>query len=256
MARADAWLVDPFGAALGRWGGSASGSAPAWWDPIVAILTSGGATGYLWLHEVGIPTSVGQPVEAWEDVTGTVTLDQPGASSLRPILQADSLAFDGIDDRLLGPAEVAALTATPSGPWTIGAGGPTITISATRVLWCAGSPSTASVVELNARMSLVRGGGTTIFSVLDPPSPFSAWISISGGGTGEALRRVSGVEATATYGTQAAGIDRFTVGAERLTTTRNFFAGSMSWFIATNRGLSSVDMAVIEAILTANGYPI
>ena len=110
MTRADAWPLDPFGARLGRWGGAPSGSAaPAWWQPILDILTSGGATGYLWLQDEGIATPVGQGVAEWLDVTGAAVWEQPGASSLRPILQAGGLVFDGIDDRLNDASSLATL---------------------------------------------------------------------------------------------------------------------------------------------------
>jgi hypothetical protein len=99
MTRADAWLLDPFGASLGRWGGAPSGAAvPAWYQPIADLV----GDGFITVYTEGVDTSGagGAQVNSWADVRGGVVWAQTGAGSTRPTLEGDGIVLDGIDDRL------------------------------------------------------------------------------------------------------------------------------------------------------------
>lgn len=241
---------------IGRPGGGAA-PVPNWYDPIVAILNSGGATGYLWIHETGISEAVGQPVSSWEDTSGAAVWEQPGASSLRPIRAADGLTFDGIDDRLNGPAEVTGWIAQASGPYTMGVGVVTTLSNATSVYWGATNGGTGSIVNYTTQNVLGRAGGSTLFSTaVTDTGPLSSWVAVASGAANQAKRRVSAAETLGTYGAQTAGIINSTLGARRTTSASLFMNGRLAWAIARNAALSSADMLAIEDILVANGYPI
>lgn len=256
--RADAWLLDPLGGTLGRWGGAPGGStppAPPWYQPILDVLTAAGG-GYLWLHGFGVDEPLEQPVAEWLDVTGAVAWDQMGASSLRPTRKADGLLFDGVDDRLNGSADVTGWLARASGPYTMGVGSVTNLSNATSVFWAATSGSTASIVNLNTQQVLGRAGGSTLFSAVTDTGPLSTWITVAGGGANLTKRRLSAVEVLGSYGTQLAGIVNSTLGARRTTSPSLFLSGRVAWVIACPVALSSADMLAIENTLAANGYPI
>ena len=255
MTRADAWLLDPFGASLGRWGGAPSGSAPApaWWQPIVDILTSGGATGYLWIKDEGIATPVGQGVAEWLDVTGAAEWEQPGASSLRPILQAGGLVFDGIDDRMGdGSSLVTLLTGSA---WSVGCGYAAIT-PGTTVWWAATDGTTTNLYNpttSNSRLSVFGGGGSdALFGVNVPAAPGSVWYGRNGTGWS---RRLSGTETTAISARAPAGLNNLTLGARRSPSAGVFLTGTVAWFTITNRVLNSTERDAIATLLAANGYP-
>ena len=253
MSRLDKWLLDPF---AGRWSGASGGAPPAlWYQSILDTLAAAGG-GYLWLHEVGIDTAVEQPVASWEDVTAAIAWEQAGASSLRPLRKSDGLLFDGIDDRLNGPADVTTWLARVSGPYTVGVGAVTATSNATSVYWAATSGSTASIVNLTTQSVLSRAGGSTLFSgaVVDT-GPLSSWVTIAGSGSNLGKRRVSTAETLGTYGTQLAGIVNSTLGARRTTSASLFLNGKIAWAIVCPVALSSTDMLAIETTLAANGYP-
>ena len=254
MTRADAWLLDPFGAGLGRWGGAPSSGAPAaWWQPILDILDTAGG-GYLWLHEVGIDTAVEQPVALWEDVTGAQAFVQPGVSSIRPTRKAGALRFDGIDDRMNEDTELASWLARSAGPWTVGVGSPQVTPLSSDVWWGAALTGAGSnLLQLSSNNQFGRVGGPAILTGADPrPGPVSAWVAVGGG---DALRRVSATETAAAYGTQLTGINTFTLGGMRSGSPRNILLGDISWVIVSPAALSSANMLAIETVLAANGYP-
>lgn len=256
MTRADAWLLDPFGAGLGRWGGAPSEGTPTppWYQPILDTLAAAGG-GYLWLHGFGIDEPLEQPVAEWLDVTGAVAWDQMGASSLRPTRKSDGLLFDGVDDRLNGSADVTGWLARASGPYTMGIGSVTNLSNATTVFWAATSGSTASIVNLNTQQVLGRAGGSTLFSAVTDTGPLSTWITVAGGGANLAKRRLSAVEVLGSYGTQLAGIVNSTLGARRTTSPSLFLSGRLAWVVASPVALSSAGMLAIETTLAANGYP-
>lgn len=251
MTRSDAWIMDPFGGALGRWGGAASGGTPAaWYAPIVAILTSGGATGYLWLHEVGIPNAVGQPVEAWEDTTGALAWVQAGASSLRPLRAATEITFDGIDDRMNGEAGISSVLSGAT--WTMAAGARTNTASGTRFYWTITDGSVSNIMGLTAVHRLSFVPAATLFASATSAGPLSVWVTRAGD---DFTRRLSAVESLGTNATYPVTLNLPTLGARRTTSTGLFFQGSLAWVALTTRTLSSADMLAIETILAANGYP-
>lgn len=226
-----------------------------WYQPILDTLEAAGG-GYLWIHAEGIGEVAEQPVSSWLDVTGTLAWDQAGASSLRPLRKSDGLLFDGVDDRLNGPADVTTWLARASGPYTVGVGAVTAASNATSVYWAATSGSTTSIVNLNTQNVLGRVGGSTLFStaVVDT-GPVSSWITVAGSGSNLSKRRVSTAETLGAYGTQTAGIVNSTLGARRTTSASLFLSGRVAWVIAAPVALSSAQMLEIETVLSANGYP-
>lgn len=238
-------------------GGPRAGSVPPepptqWYDPIVAILTSGGATGYLWLHETGIAGAVGQPVAAWTDTSGAAIWEQPGVSSLRPILQASGLVFDGIDDRMNGAAGMASILAGSA--WSMALGWSALSVGATRIFWSiTDNATTARINPLTntARLSFVPSA--SIFTISAPATSSSLWYTRNG--TAYA-RRLAGMDETTTSGASPVGLNTLTLGARRTPGAGIFLPAIVAWVALTTRTLSSADMLAIEDILTANGYPI
>ena len=253
MSRADAWIMDPFGAQLGRWGGAPSGGvAPQWYDPIVAILTDGGATGYLWVKDLGIATAIGQPVSDWEDVTGAAIWEQPGVSSLRPILQAGGLVFDGIDDRLNAGAGLAALFTGST--WTMAVGWSAITAGVSRVYWGITDGSTSNLI--NPVTSTNRLGfvpAASLFASTAPSAASAAWYTRNGVNY---TRRLNTLESTDTTAVYPVGLNNLTLGARRSPSASIFFQGTISWVILTSRALNTTERADISTLLSSNGYPI
>jgi hypothetical protein len=232
-----------------------SDTAPAWYQPILDILDTAGG-GYLWLHEVGVDAAVEEPVALWEDVTGVRAFAQPGVTSIRPTRKSDGVLFDGIDDRMNEDAELPTWIARASGPWTVGVGSTIVTANSTTNWWASTNNNTTSIVQYFANNRLGRAGGATIFTTaVNDTGPLSTWIAIAGAGAGQSLRRVSAAETTDTYGTQAAGILNFTLGARRTTIPGTFLSGRIAWVIVSPAALSSANMLAIENILAINGYP-
>lgn len=238
--------------------GDASEPAPvvtSVWRPVLLILAAAGG-GHLWVHTEGISVANEQPVVAWFDVRGVRQWEQPGASSLRPTRKAGGLLFDGIDDRLNGDATITSWLSPSSGPYTMGLGVVTALSNATTVYWSATSGSTSSIVNLNTQNVLGRAGGSTLFSTaIVDTGPLSTWITVAGAGSNLAKRRVSTSEALGSYGTQLAGIINSTLGARRTASPSLFLNGTVAWVVSGPAALSSVDMAAIEAVMTAQGMP-
>ena len=140
MTRADAWLLDPFGARLGRWGGAPSGSAaPAWWQPIADLV----GDGFITVYTEGVETAdPGAQVVSWDDVRGGVVWAQTGAGSTRPALAANGIVLDGIDDRL----EADEYAPICDGAYTliIGFDDPNNTVTAPRTLESCATATTLS----------------------------------------------------------------------------------------------------------------
>lgn len=240
---------------IGRAGaGAPPPPAPEWWEEATAILTPLG--GYLWVYSEGIAETVEQPVSSWLDVTGALAWDQSGASSLRPLLKADGILFDGVDDRLNGSATVAGWLARGTGPYTMGVGSLTNLSNTTSVFWAATSGSTSSIVNLNTQNVLGRAGGSTLFSAVTDTGPLSTWITVAGSGANQTKRRVSTTETLGSYGTQLAGIVNATLGARRTTSPSLFLSGRIQWVIAAPVALSSADMLALETILSAQGLAV
>lgn len=252
MSRADAWIMDPFGAQLGRWGGPPSGGvAPQWYDPIVAVLTDGGATGYLWVKDLGITTAVGQPVSDWEDVTGAVAWSQPGASSLRPILQASGLVYDGIDDRLNAAGFDSALAGST---WTM-AVGMVAQVSGSTVYWAITDNTTTNLynpVTSTQRLSVIATTADNLFLSTTPAPPQSVWYTRNGTSY---TRRLGATEASATSALSPAGLSVLTLGARRSPSAGVFLNGTIAWVAVTTRALNTTERANINSILAAQGYP-
>ena len=222
----------------------------AWYAPIVAILTSGGATGYLWLHEVGIASAVGQPVQTWEDTSGAALWEQPGVSSLRPLRGATEIVFDGIDDRLNGGAPAAAILSSVT--WSVGAGARVNLPSGTRFYWSITDASVNNIAGLTAVHRLAFVPSATIFASASEVGPLSVWTTRA---ADTFHRRLSTVESAAANAAYPVSLNTSTLGARRTTSAGLFFQGSLAWFAMTTRTLSSADMLAIETILAANGYP-
>lgn len=140
MTRADAWLLDPFGATLGRWGGAPS-SGPAWYQPIADLV----GTGFVTVYTSGVETAdPGAQVVSWDDVRGGVVWAQTGAGSTRPALAANGIVLDGIDDRL--EADEFAAIFNGAHTWIIGFDDTNDTVAATRTLGGAATSTTISSV--------------------------------------------------------------------------------------------------------------
>lgn len=252
MSRADAWIMDPFGAQLGRWGGAPSGGvAPQWYDPIVETLTSGGATGYLWLRETGIATAVGQHVQDWEDVTGAVAWSQPGVSSLRPILQAGGLVFDGIDDRMNAAGFDSVLTGST---WTMAVGVTAAVLSNSTLFWSITDNTLSNYIQVATnRRQLVFVPAASLFSLNSVTAPVSVWFSRSGANY---VRRVAAVEESASSATAyPSELNTLTLGARRSPSVAAPMNGTVAWVAVTTRALNTAERASINTLLAANGYP-
>lgn len=233
---------------IGRPGG---GVATNWYDPIVAILTSGGATGYLWLHETGIASAVGQPVAAWADTSGAVAWEQPGVSSLRPIRASGGLILDGIDDRMNGTAGMAAILAGTG--WSMALGWTALS-GASRIFWAiTDNSTTARINPLTDTARLAFVPSASIFTISAPATSSSLWYTRNG--TAYA-RRLAGMDETTTSWASPVGLNTLTLGARRTPGAGVFLPAIVAWVALTTRTLSSADMLAIEDILTANGYPI
>lgn len=232
-----------------------SGSAaPAWYQPILDILTSGGATGYLWLKDEGIATPVGDPVAEWRDVTGAVSWEQPGASSLCPLLDDDGLFYDGIDDRHNASAGLVGIFAGST--WTIAVGVVDMVAGATRVYWGVTDGSTANLLNLitsTSRLSVIQGVSANIFTSSAPASTTSMWVTRDGS---DYTRRLAGVENGGNTALYPIGLTLLTLGARRSPAASIFFQGKIAWVALSGRALNTTERADIATLLTTNGYPI
>lgn len=227
------------------------GPSSQWYDPIVAILTSGGATGYLWLHETGIADAVGQPVVAWADTSGAASWEQPGVSSLRPIRQPNGLVFDGIDDRMNGTAGMAAILAGTG--WSMALGWTGLS-GASRIFWSITDNSTTARINPltdTARLSFVPSA--SIFTITAPATSSSLWYTRNG--TAYA-RRLAGVDESVISLASPVGLNTITLGARRTPSAGIFLPATVAWVALTTRAVSSSDMLAIETLLATNGYPV
>lgn len=223
-----------------------------WYAPIVVTLTAGGATGYLWIKDVGISTAIGQPVAMWGDVTGTVAWEQPGASSLCPILQANGLAYDGIDDRHLASSSFDTILAGSS--WAFGLGIAAFGGSSTsRVFWATtdGTVNNRYNAVQNGQLGAQGGSSASLFTATAAPSGSALWY---GRGGTNYTRRLGGTDVSGVWIGAPTNLALLTLGARRMPTAAVFFLGTISWAAVTNRTLSADDLDSISTTLSANGY--
>lgn len=273
MTRADAWLVDPFGGALGRWGGSASGGAPApWYAPITDLI----GAGFFVEHATGIPDAVGQPVSAWADVRGTPVYTQPGVTSLRPLRNAGNVEFDGIDDRLLADALAPLLEGAHTlvvgfdDPDDIGTGARTMVAAANT-----SSSGTLRQVSLNysapsspnaTRQRYYFADGTTgaTISLVDlsdiGAGPYNlAFRNVGRGADTRADRLQDPLVQSGLTVTRPAGAEAYTwltLGCRRIgatPTNTQFWLGKVRYVIAAPLELSDAQLEVVRATLSARG---
>ncbi len=228
----------------------ASNGAVSLYKPSLEIL---GNNGYLWVHTQGIAEAVEGAVSSWSDITGSLSFLQSGASSLRPTRKSDGIQFDGTDDRMNEDTVLPGWGA--DNVWSIGLGFVSVTTSSSRVWWGLTNNNTTNIVNLTTENRLGRVGGSTVFSVTPTSGPASVFVSVANFGSNQTKRVISGTEVGGNYGTQAAGINTFTLGARRTPAASIFLQGKISWFVASNVTLSSSQMATITANMAAIGFP-
>lgn len=232
---------------------AAAAAPPMWYDPIVATLTAGGAQGHLWLHDHGVSVAVGAPVAYWLSTDGEASWEQPGASSLCPLLQADGLAFDGIDDRQLAGASTDTLLAGST--WTFALGAPSAVASASRAYWATTDGSTSNrynAVTNNDLGASAAGSGVSLFGAATASPPMGVWFSRSGA---TYVRRLGAVYSVGSWPSSPTGLQLLTLGARRAPSAGVFYSGKISWVLLTTRALNTTEMGDIASILAANGYP-
>lgn len=124
--------------------GRASGGAPPpppWYQPIVDLV--GG--GFVCVYTEGVETAdPGAQVTAWNDVRGTPVWLPSGATSTRPVLAANGITFDGVDDRIVADAFAALFNGAHT--WLVGFDDPNDAVVATRTLGGAATATTTSGV--------------------------------------------------------------------------------------------------------------
>ena len=275
MTRADAWLLDPFSAGLGRWGGApSSGVAPAWWQPIADLV----GAGFITVYTEGVETAdPGAQVTAWDDVRGTPVWSPTGAISTRPALAANGVVLDGIDDRLEAD-EFAPIT---DGAYTLilGFDDPNNTVAAPRTLACTSTATTASgglgLDHVNysnpaspaatrqryylSDNATTATAGLTALSVIGAGPYDLAFRTAAPGGGSEAVRLLSTPTSVATA-TRPAGVlahTLLTLGARRYgasPTLGQYWQGRVRYAILADSLLDNTALSAIRtALLTQTG---
>ena len=274
MTRADAWLLDPFGASLGRWGGASSGAAaPAWWQPIADLVGAGFITVYT--EGVAASGAGGAQVDSWADVRGGVVWAQTGAGSTRPTLEANGIVLDGIDDRL--EADEFASIFDSAYTLLVGFDDPENTTTTTRCLLSTSQPDGSSTarqtvfpysrpgdplttrqqyrivdtagvaVSLTSLSALAAGPYDLVARVGAPGASFSvAQIATPGTSIGSATRPNN----------EASAYTLLTLGARRTGATptlAQYWQGRVRYAILADSLLSDTALATIRAALLTQG---
>lgn len=274
--RADAWLTDPFGAGLGRWGGAPSGGAPApaWWQPIADLV----GAGFITVYTEGVETSGAgsAQVDSWADVRGGVVWAQSGAGSTRPALAANGITLDGIDDRL--EADEYAALFNGAHTWIVGFNDPNDTVAATRTLGGAATATTASGVlgqeyvnysnpaspSTTRQRYFLADTATAVAPNLTGLSPLGAgpydlaFRTAAPGGGAEVMRLLASPTSIATA-TRPAGVlshALLTLGARRYgasPTIGQYWQGRVRYAILADTLLDNAALATIRTALLTQG---
>ena len=274
MTRADAWLLDPFGASLGRWGGAPSGAAvPAWWEPIADLV----GDGFITVYTEGVDTSGagGAQVNSWADVRGGVVWAQTGAGSTRPTLDGDGLVLDGIDDRLEADEYASIL----DGAYTllVGFDDPEDSTTTTRCLLSTSQPAGSSTARQTVFPYSRPGDPLTTRQQLRIVDTAGVGVSLTGlsalaAGPYDLVARVGapgasfGVAQLASPGTavgsatrpnnEASAYTLLTLGARRTGATPSlaqYWQGRVRFAILADSILSDTDIATIRTALLTQG---
>lgn len=273
--RGDAWLLDPFGAGLGRWGGAPSGGAPApaWWQPIADLV----GAGFVTVYTEGVETSGagGAQVDSWADVRGGVVWAQTGAGSTRPELAANGLILDGIDDRL----EADDYAPIFDGAYTllVGFNDPDDATTTTRCLISTSQPAGSSTARQTVFPYSRPGDPLTTrqqYRIVDTAGVAVSLTSLSALAVGpyDLVARVGapgasfGVAQTATPGisigsatrpnNEASAYTLLTLGARRTGATptlAQYWQGRVRYVILADSLLSNGELTTIRTALVAQG---
>lgn len=249
-----------------------AGGAP-WYTPITDEL---GVNGRLCVYNEQVTTATLSQVTAWADVRGIPVWTQPGASSLRPLLVADALLFDGVDDRLLADSHASLL----AGAHTILIGWSDVDNASTSVrsLLCAAntlSTGTFRQVTINysfpatpnatrQRYYLADSAGGTSVSLMDVSGLGVGKInmalrSAAPGGSARADQLTSPLTPSGLVITRPSGVETYTwltLGARRVGATPSlaqFFTGKIRYIAIADSYLSDVQLGTIYATLFARG---
>lgn len=271
----DAWLLDPFGAGLGRWGGTASSSAPpapAWWQPIADLV----GDGFITVYTEGVETAEpGAQVTSWADVRGGVVWAQAGAGSTRPALEEDGIELDGIDDRLEADEYASIL----DGAYTllVGFNDPDDATTTTRCLISTSQPAGSATARQTVFPYSRPGDPLTTrqqYRIVDTAGVAVSLTSLSALADGpyDLVARVGapgasfGVAQTATPGTpigsatrpnnEASAYTLLTLGARRTGATptlAQYWQGYVRYAILADSILSDAEIATIRTALVAQG---
>ena len=275
MTRADAWLLDPFGASLGRWGGAPSGAAvPAWWQPIVDLV----GAGFVTVYTEGVETSGagGAQVDSWADVRGGVVWAQSGAGSTRPTLEGDGIVLDGIDDRL--EADEFAPIFNSAHTLLVGFDDPNDTVTATRTLGGAATATTTSGVlgqeyvnysnpaspSASRQRYFLSDSATAVAASLAGLStlgagPYDLAFRTAAPGGGAEVVRLLATPTSVSTATRPAGVlshALLTLGARRYGATPllgQYWQGRVRYAILADSLLSDEDLTTIRTALVAQG---
>lgn len=275
MTRPDAWLTDPFGAGLGRWGGAPSGSAPApaWYQPIVDLV----GDGFVCVYTEGVETTdPGAQVTAWNDVRGTPVWSSYGATSTRPTLGGGGILADGIDDKF----EANNFAPLLDGAYTLlmGFDDPEDSSLSSRTLLCASELSssvTTRQISINysrpgvpasvrQRVYIADTGASSIFLTgLSPigAGPYDLCVRSGAPGATYQADRLDGVltaiGSTTRPNNSAPTYDWLTLGCRAvgaLPTLAQYWQGRVRFVILADSRLNDTELATIRTtLLTQTG---
>lgn len=257
----------PFRRMGSRWNSSGGGN---WYDNISSII---GPNSLFCVYNEQVSAASMSQVDSWGDVRGTAVWTQTGAASLKPIVSASGISFDGIDDRLNSTSLLASIF---DNEYTVLVGLSNIdTLAPNRDLYSAGgaAATTASQHELLRYSGYTQSGassrqrvngydGTTNFYQLSLASLYNQAnvdVAIRIGDFGGAcnavdLNAIGSSISTATRGAVPYSNTSLYLGGRYLAGSfANPWLGSIRYIIATDLTLADADLSSIYSDLQAQG---